>query len=103
MAARSSLLRRPTPGARPARRTSPVVAALAAPAPRLVRLAHYDYPDRLLGHLMGRPFITYPLAYDFYYMLVTGRVAREGGDPSQSFLRHPTFGRGRWRPAEGVC
>src|SRR5213076_666504 len=49
MAARSSLLRRQTPGARPARRTSSVVAALAALAPRLVRLAHHDYPDRLLG------------------------------------------------------
>src|SRR5229473_5982444 len=48
MAARSSLLRRPTPGARPARRTSSVVAALAALAPRLVRLAHHGYPDRLL-------------------------------------------------------
>src|SRR5206468_170429 len=48
MAARSSLLRRPTPGARPARRTSSVVAALAALATRLVRLAHHDYPDGLL-------------------------------------------------------
>jgi len=54
MAARSSLLRRPTPGARPARRTSSVVAALAALAPRLVRLAHHDYPDRLLGGLRSR-------------------------------------------------
>src|SRR2546422_1821772 len=51
MAARSSLLRRPTPGARPARRTSSVVAALAALAPRLVRLAHHDYPDGLLGRV----------------------------------------------------
>src|SRR6266566_3773915 len=49
MVARSFLLRRPTPGARPARRTSSVVAALAALAPRLVRLAHHGYPDRLLG------------------------------------------------------
>src|SRR5437762_4092638 len=49
MAARSSLLRRPTPGAHPARRTSSVVAALAALAPRLVRLAHHDYPDGLLA------------------------------------------------------
>src|SRR6058998_1561358 len=49
MVARSSLLRRPTPGARPARRTSSVVAALAALAPRLVRLAHHDYPDGLLA------------------------------------------------------
>src|SRR2546429_4848072 len=48
MVARSFLLRRPTPGARPARRTSSVVAALAALAPRLVRLAHHGYPDRLL-------------------------------------------------------
>src|SRR5947209_19985611 len=48
MVARSSLLRRPTPGARPARRASSVVAALAALAPRLVRLAHHDYPDGLL-------------------------------------------------------
>src|SRR2546426_9392612 len=48
MVARSSLLRRPTPGARPARRTSSVVAALAALAPRLVRLAHHGYSDRLL-------------------------------------------------------
>src|SRR5207247_11305054 len=49
MAARSSLLRRPTPGARPARRTSSVVAALAALAPGLVRLARHDYPDGLLA------------------------------------------------------
>src|SRR5207249_2045490 len=42
-------VRRPTPGARPARRTSWVVAALAALAPRLVRLAHHDYSDRLLA------------------------------------------------------
>src|SRR2546428_1600408 len=49
MAAGSSFLRRPPSGARPARRTSSVVAALAALAPRLVRLAHHDYPDRLLG------------------------------------------------------
>src|SRR5213592_884222 len=48
MVARSSLLRRPTPGARPARRTSSVVAALAALAPRLVRLARHRYPDGLL-------------------------------------------------------
>src|SRR5438128_4708295 len=41
--------RRPTPGARPARRTSSVVAALAALAPRLVRLAHHGHPDRLLS------------------------------------------------------
>src|SRR5205809_4937724 len=56
MVARSSLLRRPTPGARPARRTSSVVAALAALAPRLVRLARHDYPDRLLvpEHLLLR-------------------------------------------------
>src|SRR6266566_8959606 len=54
MAARSSLLRRPTPGARPARRTSSVVAALAALAPRLVRLAHHDYSDRLLAMLRVR-------------------------------------------------
>src|SRR5438128_11417421 len=49
MAARSFLLRRPTPGARPARRTSSVVAALPALAPRLVRLARHDYSDRLLA------------------------------------------------------
>src|SRR2546425_5383824 len=48
MVARSSLLRRSTPGAHPARRTSSVVAALAALAPRLVRLAHHGYSDRLL-------------------------------------------------------
>src|SRR3989475_6712001 len=41
--ARSSLLRRTFTHA------SSVVAALAALAPRLVRLAHHDYPDRLLG------------------------------------------------------
>src|SRR5437867_7213060 len=40
MAARSSLLRR--------------IAALAALAPRLVRLAHHDYPDRLLASLLLR-------------------------------------------------
>src|SRR5437867_6335171 len=59
MAARSSLLRQPTPGARAARRTSSVVAALAALAPRLVRLAQHDYPDSLLapgaGRRPGRP------------------------------------------------
>src|SRR5256885_3155594 len=49
MATRSSLLRRPTPGAHPARRTSSVVAALAALAPRLVRLTHHDYSDGLLA------------------------------------------------------
>src|SRR5213083_1893356 len=43
MVARSSLLRRAF------RHGSSVVAALAALAPRLVCLAHYDYPDRLLG------------------------------------------------------
>src|SRR5438046_6856921 len=53
MTARSSLLRRPTPGARPARRTSSVVAALAALAPRLVRLAHHHYPDGLLEITRG--------------------------------------------------
>src|SRR6266446_10350319 len=41
--ARSSLLRRAF------RHASSVVAALAALAPRLVRLAHHDYPDGLLG------------------------------------------------------
>src|SRR5439155_10530156 len=41
--ARSSLLRRAF------RHASSVVAALAALAPRLVRLARHDYPDRLLG------------------------------------------------------
>src|SRR5437016_8289906 len=54
MVARSSLLRRPTPGARPARRTSSVVAALAALAPRLVRLAHHGYSDGLLGRRLQR-------------------------------------------------
>src|SRR5438046_2234905 len=49
MVARFSLLRRSIPGARPARRTSSVVAALAALAPRLVRLAHPDYPNGLLA------------------------------------------------------
>src|SRR2546428_11145831 len=43
MVARSSLLRRAF------RHASSVVAALAALAPRLVRLAHHDYPDGLLG------------------------------------------------------
>src|SRR6058998_4038515 len=42
MAARSSLLRRAF------RHASSVVAALAALAPRLVRLAHHHYPDGLL-------------------------------------------------------
>src|SRR5881409_1711969 len=41
--ARSSLLRRAF------RHASSVVAALAALAPRLVRLAHHDYPDGLLA------------------------------------------------------
>src|SRR5437773_5659765 len=54
MAARSSLLWRPTPGARPARRTLSLRAALAALAPRLVRLAHHDYSDRLLRRTAER-------------------------------------------------
>src|SRR5437870_12981867 len=49
MAARSSLLRRTTPGARPARRASSVVAALPALAPRLVRLVRHGSPDALLA------------------------------------------------------
>src|SRR6266576_3299934 len=60
MAARSSLLRRPTPGAHPARRTSSVVAALAALAPRLVRLAHHDYPDGLLARCASAPGVVLP-------------------------------------------
>src|SRR5213592_3695864 len=58
MVARFSLLRRSIPGSRPARRTSSVVAALAALAPRLVRLAHHDYPDGLLMAIEagGAPF-----------------------------------------------
>src|SRR5207249_2724251 len=48
MAARSSLLRRVF------RHASSVVAALAALAPRLVRLAHHDYSDRLLAMLRVR-------------------------------------------------
>src|SRR5213076_2017556 len=47
IAARSSLLRRALGHA------SSVVAALAALAPRLVRLAHHDYPDGLLAMLTG--------------------------------------------------
>src|SRR5438874_1401021 len=46
--ARSSLLRRAF------RHASSVVAALAALAPRLVRLAHHDYSDRLLAMLRVR-------------------------------------------------
>src|SRR5205809_6419443 len=56
MVARSSLLRRPTPGARPARRTSSVVAALPALAPRLVRFARHGYSDRLLARVALAPF-----------------------------------------------
>src|SRR5437762_706462 len=51
-------LRRPTPGARPARRTSSVVAALPALAPRLVRLAHHGYSDRLLDGGRRRPAVS---------------------------------------------
>src|SRR3989441_2623888 len=47
--ARSSLLRRAF------RHASSVVAALAALAPRLVRLAHHDYPHRLLIEREGDP------------------------------------------------
>src|SRR5438445_7743327 len=65
MVARSSLLRRPTPGARPARRTASVVAALAALAPRLVRLAHHDYPDGLLGM---RPLIQLRDVWKVYHL-----------------------------------
>src|SRR6266478_8674146 len=50
--ARSSLLRRAF------RHASSVVAALAALAPRLVRLAHHGYPDRLLMRLAE---LDYPL------------------------------------------
>src|SRR5438876_9551095 len=46
--ARSSLLRRAF------RHASSVVAALAALAPRLVRLAHHDYSDRLLRRTAER-------------------------------------------------
>src|SRR5438094_7876326 len=57
MAARSSLLRRPPPGARPAHRTASVVAALAALAPRLV----HHYPDGLLNlRSLGHPDRTAP-------------------------------------------
>src|SRR2546430_11608513 len=45
--ARSSLLRRAF------RHASSVVAALAALAPRLVRLAHHGYPPRLLRQVAG--------------------------------------------------
>ena len=51
---------------------------------------------------MGRPFTTYPLAYDFYYMWVTGKVAREGGDPYHSIHLHPQFEAVGWPPAEGI-
>src|SRR5207245_3173321 len=93
MAAPSSLLRLPPPGARPARRTSSVVAALAALAPRLVRLAHHHYRDGLLtvrrrtmGKLEGKT------------ALVTGggrgigrgitlEFAREGADVAINYRR----------------
>src|SRR5207249_1478098 len=76
MVARSSLLRRPTPGAHPARRTSSVVAALAALAPRLVRLAHHDYSDRLLGLRAVAPCaLLVGLAGCF---TVDGSLARDG-------------------------
>src|SRR5206468_8563850 len=52
MAARSSLLRRAY------RHASSVVAALAALAPRLVRLAHHDYPDGLLARAAARVMAT---------------------------------------------
>src|SRR6266481_10166427 len=78
--ARSSLLRRAS------RHASSVVAALAALAPRLVRLARHDYPDGLLakrrnhvlpeqldrpGHLVGRDVVRLHQAEE----LVTARLA----------------------------
>src|SRR2546427_10861901 len=74
MAARSSLLRRPPPGARPARPPSSVVAAPAALAPRLVRLAHHGYPDRLLGGGDGS------LGIDHHRDAVLDRRHRHGRD-----------------------
>src|SRR5207247_9807337 len=61
--ARFSLLRRRTPGARPARRTASVVAAFAALAPRLVRLARHAYPGGLLACPM-RHVLSFPVGYD---------------------------------------
>src|SRR5439155_9496974 len=53
--ARSSLLRRAF------RHASSVVAALAALAPRLVRLAHHDYSDRLLiWNDLSNVLVTFP-------------------------------------------
>src|SRR3989440_2346165 len=98
MAARSSLLRRPTPGAHPARRTSSVVAALAALAPRLVRLAHHDYPDGLLGMRLEVGFqgrVEYGRALAWQEALVARRLA--GGPDALLLLEHPpvyTLGRG---------
>src|SRR5439155_3410194 len=68
--ARSSLLRRAF------RHASSVVAALAALAPRLVRLAHHDYPDGLLVERV--PQVELPAArrvVDAGLALVLGREA----------------------------
>src|SRR2546422_4368735 len=111
MAARSSLLRRPTPGARPARRTSSVVAALAALAPRLVRLAHHDYPDGLLvarivlaGYLVRNPLGGYAwqaahyllglraLGHDAWFYEDTGHYAQAYNPRTNEFGEAYAYG-----------
>src|SRR5207247_721908 len=100
MAARSSLLRRPTPGARPARRTSSVVAALAALATRLVRLAHHDYPD---GLLMAIEAGGAPLAERLRPLLARRARGEEAAElapfPRLPFARGAGPGGGAERPA----
>ena len=51
---------------------------------------------------MGRHFTTYPLAYDFYYIWVTGKIAREGGDPYHAIHLHPQFEAIGWPQEEGI-
>src|SRR5947199_5769353 len=90
MAARSSLLRRPTPGARPAHRTSSVVAAPAALAPRLV----HHYPDGLLNlRSLGHPDRTAPAvaAQEDVERARTAVAGAGGGEAEHDARRAPAL------------
>src|SRR5207247_10314931 len=106
MLARSSLLRRPTPGARPVRRTSSVVAALAALAPRLVPLARHGYSDRLLrGPDVPLGVPARPRRAGAWYLASSLRASRHTEEEIAGFDAarrrwSPTAARG-WSPPHG--